>query len=691
MSRSNGTAATPYGYGSMKLIIPDDGPCHPIVGGSYQQQREHQIDVATKIVTGPHGCVSELSKDCWPEPAFPEPAFWRRNNQHEVSSEASAADTQSSAVNSSINSPSPESSEIHGQAPMLIQSLRIFPIGREIISTLWSIDTPAIGNLAIASKGTSGAVAFYISRFHLPSGDFQDCDRLPGALDGMAPERKATIGIGSHLLITGKDKYPSATAIKGVHEIWASAALRDKMWDFTQSHKNQPAMYFKLFPYLMSEHFLLLREGKLEEKFDAYDVPTDERNISYRHLREMGYNIPMLRALSQYGGNLTHMRLHEVPMLDIRLVNLILSICPSLEALSLFECDLLHFNSIIPLLNAVHWASKKMKKTPVLIDFFPRTYFGLKGYGQGTHIISWDGLDVGTLGPSVFTTVLVAVLKALPMGIDLLGQGKLFRKFLDLVPMKPGASTVFCHHLFSYLDSLADRSIPEEVRDALENQVLLSVYQGTEKVFKCRDRDEAFQSFDCCRCGSTMIRGLFDKTQAARPDDQRVCRVCVLDYELEGQEHHRLQKKRGLLDGFLRIKEEVAVENMVSSSDIPTLEEDLAIIKAPIMENRFISGPAPDSAHRHAAWLERFNLPDVADLTDENRDIDVLCVALNAALLDVHTKMSELDGIDLDHPMHRRRAHTRGKYFRQTWESTIWREVTKEREVNGGVKPAGFW
>ncbi|EFQ25584.1 hypothetical protein CGRA01v4_02389 [Colletotrichum graminicola] len=675
--------------GEMKLVVPHNDKCHPVVGRTYTEQCRDQLGTVIGLITGGKKSLPKL-----PCKEFPGPVFWNElrqvpDNDTELNHSISAEESGESIREAHQDEELPNETVLPSLTTLFEQVLAVVPIGHEVIACLWSMDTPAVGRLASASKACLDAVAIYVSRFHLPLGDYQDCDWLPSALDGIDDARRSTIGIGCNLFIRGRDPSVAPGDIKGIPKAWLSHKTRNTLWNIAQDNKADADTYEKFFPFLVNDKRLLDAEAKLGARLQEQGLFYMEAANHY--LQEVSYNIPMLRSLNQYGGALKNIRLHEVPMMDTRIVEMILVTCPQLEILGAINCELLHVGHLIPLLDLVYWNSKRMVKKPVVLQFYPRTYFGPLNNRLGTHIVSWDPINVNVL-TSFFTTVFLAVMKAIPMGIELLSERQDFRRFFDLVPMKPGQGAAFLHHIFTWIDSAMSTPsyflLPDIVKEGLEDQVLMSLLQGRDQKMKYRQRNEQFKQHTCNRCSNTLIRTFFRLEMEIRRPEHWVCRMCDLQYALNGEAHHRLIEKRELLNTFLSSSD----ESVQSPGQV--MDRDLQDTVAPLLVNPFARSPALHSVARAEAVRNHQNLPRVLDLIAPERDYAILGASGEAALLDVHNKLQELRGIYMDHPTLTKQtiptwARLNGKRIRnQSWEYILWKDAVKDSAEHQASR---FW
>lgn len=307
---------TPLQIGIMKVTVPKDGQCHPIVGRSYDEQREHQISLVAGILTGSNGMLPDLPGD-----KMPGPPFWNKLRQGQIhASEVQNAPLSEPVSKTEDESKIPEELINSSRKTTFEEMLAVVPIGQEVIATLWYMNTPDVGRLASASKACSDAIAIYVvspysivvstnsydidlpqSRFHLPIGDYQDCDWLPQALIGIDHHRKETIGIGRNLFVRGRDPDVTSGGIKGVPKTWACDRQRANLWNRAQDNKSNVSIYTKLFSFLVCDEQLHAAEIALETSCHDQDLLPQDRGRGSRHhyLREISYNIPMCRPPAQ--------------------------------------------------------------------------------------------------------------------------------------------------------------------------------------------------------------------------------------------------------------------------------------------------------------------------------------------------------------------------------------------------------
>ncbi|TEA18981.1 hypothetical protein C8034_v010853 [Colletotrichum sidae] len=657
-------------WGATKLIIPTDS-CHEIVGRSYQEQVDYQKGLVVKLLTGKH----EM-------PALPEEEptakFWE-----EIRKAGTHADIKQ---DSSRANPTTTTSTSMGLGGLL----SITPIGQAVVSYLWAMNTITVGHLASASKQCNDAVAVYVSRFHLPLGDYQDCDWLPLSLLDMADGRKRTIGIGKCLFVKGRDEFVWPAQVKGVPNIWTSDASRRAMVQVADDHANDEQVYVRLLPFLKNNGLLYEKEKLLADAQNNSEVTIAANSEDHKHLREISYTVPLLRSLYQWGQHLQAVRFHDVPLMNISIVEIVLSALPGLEVIGLANCELLHIAHVIPLIDIVHRNSKQHNKRPVMLEFFPRMWKGSEQNRDGTYVISWEPLAM-RIPSAVLATVLVAVIKSYKMEIDLCGKDRSFRKFLELVPMKLGAAATFIHHLFTWIDASTNKQVwdglTNQEREDLENQVLLAVLQSEKNGVDYCFRNSYSAVYKCCRCGYSMVAALFRMEMKEWMDNQRICRCCDLMHVLENQSHHRLWEKHNLITSLLHSAR--GVKRRQSEEE---LQRELPDVVAPPMPNPFVWPLGLGSRFRREALEISRNLPSAEVLGSLDREYELLSVSGLAAMLDTEDKIAMTKGLFYDDPKYTTQGRSTSKGRKGSWEYILWHEVHRAEalEANGG-KPAGFW
>ncbi|KAF6818699.1 hypothetical protein CSOJ01_01652 [Colletotrichum sojae] len=647
--------------GSLQLTMPEHS--------AYDQARAKQKQIATEMVVCRGGQLPTFSTD-----AVPTPSQW---DNHRLTAERLAA--QGGEVNQKVQQ-APVNTQDNPKAPSLATILHVIPAGAAILDTLWFDDAASIGSLATASKKCSEAVALYVSRFNLPRGDYQGCDYPAEALNEML-DGAETPSLHTTLFVRGRDASTPFATGKSALGVWASESRRENLWNHAQGLKgNLVGAYLKMVPFLRYEEALAKLEAKLDSKTASHGIIPYTIETRAHLLREFNYVLPMLRSFEQYGSNLRAVRFHQVPMMDVRVLELLLPAMPKLEVLGLIDCELLHFSCVNPILDVLHWNSTKVQKK-LKLDFLPRSHSPPSQQRQGTYFLSWESLDMDSVRMAVLLTTFIAVLKAHPMGIDLISEGQAFRKFLDRIPMKPGAMWIFIEALSAWLHACRHqnyKALPPHMKQQLHDQLFMALHQG-ETLNKRQHRKDAGQMWHCSKCGRSMITELFCWGSRARPANQRLCRACDLQLKLSAEKHHLLWEKRDLLTSLLE-PEVRDVLGQPSPSETAKHaanyhEKQLRNALAPLMPNPFVIDPPVNSEHRRDALDARFGLPELKKLLSPEWDLHTLNASGEAAVVDLVFRLEELNFRFLDHGDLTNQKICRPRDFKQSWEHALWKDM----------------
>lgn len=294
------------GRSHLELIIPQ-GPCHPVVGGTYDEQYQKQLKKVTTLIAGSQP-LPELSRD-----GMPSVEEW----------DSLRSRPTPNAESQFVSQGSQGTEQTIKYEKILVHLLDTnYEGATALISSLWSHDAKNIGRLASTSKALKEAVSRSVvsftpfsvfmssntnmsqSRFHMPSRNFNFCDFTEYTLVQMA-ERPENVsdGLHKHLVVIGKDLLALAAPITGIPTLWESDDNRDRMWAWAESQTGSFAMTVKLAPYYATERRLLTIERHLSAKQQSLGQVA-VRAPTHHHLREATCTIPLRESFphcAQYG------------------------------------------------------------------------------------------------------------------------------------------------------------------------------------------------------------------------------------------------------------------------------------------------------------------------------------------------------------------------------------------------------
>ncbi|KPM38617.1 hypothetical protein AK830_g7966 [Neonectria ditissima] len=247
------------------------------------------------------------------------------------------------------------------------------------------------------------------------------------------------------------------------------------------------------------------------------------------------------------------LHLMNTPMLDSRVVAIILRSCPNVTMLGIYDCPMIGFGDVICLLDLISEinADREFKNQLKIekFDFFPHFKFGTpySTVGAATYGITWSGSNGEVAQRGIFRILLEANLKARQMNIGLLfDEDKAFRKYLSQLPLLPLAVECFLDGVHRYCKaSQTDQGVARnrfDLREAMYD-LLKAVRLGMEDLrhdwpdwYGCQmGKNLVF----CSSCGYDMPEEFFtNSAREARPYT-RVCAGCMLRYTMETEDEHQ--------------------------------------------------------------------------------------------------------------------------------------------------------
>ncbi|PHH66981.1 hypothetical protein CDD81_4376 [Ophiocordyceps australis] len=250
----------------------------------------------------------------------------------------------------------------------------------------------------------------------------------------------------------------------------------------------------------------------------------------------------------------------KIPLLDRRIVAIILRACPNIQMVGIYDCPLIHFGDVICLLDLIHQVNSKRRKQkfPLItsFDFFPRYHCGMPFQHEcaETYGLTWAPHALEPIQRGFFAILLKAFMKAKRMKLDLFDKGKSWRDFLSRVPNYSLAVPAFLDALYRQVDWQAQRR--EKRSERVKNQILFDLLKPVrlgldenivyETQFHGKQQCEIAFWF-CASCGYEMLSQFFSQDyQGARPTS-RFCAGCDLQSVLDREEDHLKQAKLAVL------------------------------------------------------------------------------------------------------------------------------------------------
>ncbi|UKZ75400.1 hypothetical protein TrVFT333_003085 [Trichoderma virens FT-333] len=157
------------------------------------------------------------------------------------------------------------------------------------------------------------------------------------------------------------------------------------------------------------------------------------------------------------------LHLHNVPLLDRRMLAIMLRGLPHVTMVGVYNCPLIHFGDVIPILDLIYEINqdRKEKNMPEIkaFDFFPCFNQGMPfaHKNAATYGISWEPIAMELAQPGFYGIILKAVMKSKGMGLDLLfSPDHAFMDYLVKVPNLPLGVYSFLDAVYRYLEVKRD-------------------------------------------------------------------------------------------------------------------------------------------------------------------------------------------------------------------------------------------
>jgi hypothetical protein len=255
------------------------------------------------------------------------------------------------------------------------------------------------------------------------------------------------------------------------------------------------------------------------------------------------------------------LHLHDVPLLDRRMLAVILRGLPHVIMVGVYKCPLIHFGDVIPILDLIHEINiqRRSQDMPEIqdFDFYPHFNQGMPYAHENaaTYGVSWSPLSMDIAQRGFYAILLKAVMKSKAMGIGLLfSPTHAFMEYLIKVPNPPLGVFGFLDAIYRYLEVKKDdpnRSnlklqaiydIIKPIRIALEENL-------AEDWPKYYTKEMAKTLLCCSSCGYETFEEFFPANSKSRlPRHRRVCSGCHLQRYLDGEPDHWKLQKRRLID-----------------------------------------------------------------------------------------------------------------------------------------------
>ncbi|KAL7943237.1 hypothetical protein V8C42DRAFT_359355 [Trichoderma barbatum] len=255
------------------------------------------------------------------------------------------------------------------------------------------------------------------------------------------------------------------------------------------------------------------------------------------------------------------LHLHDVPLLDRRMLAIMLRGLPHVVMVGVYNCPLIHFGDVTAILDLIHEinSGRRENKMPEIkaFDFFPYFNQGMPyaHSNAATYGISWGPIPMDTAQRGFYAIILKAVMKAKAMGINLLfSPDHAFMEYLTKVPNLPLGVYGFLDAVYRYLDVKKE----DPNRCNLKLQAIYDMLKPVRLSLETNLADDwpryyikemAKTFLFCCSCGYETFKEFFPAgAKRSLSRRQRVCCACLLQQQLDEESDHWKKQKKQLLD-----------------------------------------------------------------------------------------------------------------------------------------------
>ncbi|KAH6960821.1 hypothetical protein DER45DRAFT_642719 [Fusarium avenaceum] len=272
----------------------------------------------------------------------------------------------------------------------------------------------------------------------------------------------------------------------------------------------------------------------------------------------------LLRSIFARTSLLRVLHFHRTPLLDRRLIAIILRACPYVTAIGIYECPLIHFGDIICLLDLIHEVNLERDKQGLprveSFDFYPRYHAGMPYIGRDvdencTYGLLWKHQNNNVVQRGVLAILLHVVLKSRRMGLGLLmDHDAAFMAYLSNVPLLPRIVLDFLDGLYRYLD--VQKADPDNC-NALK-QALYDMSKAIRISLEPLDKDwpnyymkqMGIGLVFCSSCGYELLPEFYIGEELRQQPHQRTCCACYLQFWMDREKDHQKIPSRDLMSVF---------------------------------------------------------------------------------------------------------------------------------------------
>ncbi|KAJ3479172.1 hypothetical protein NLG97_g8385 [Lecanicillium saksenae] len=251
------------------------------------------------------------------------------------------------------------------------------------------------------------------------------------------------------------------------------------------------------------------------------------------------------------------LHLHNTPLMDRRILAIVLRACPNLTMVGVYNCPLIHLGDIIPILDLIYEINedRRLRKMPLItgFDFYPSFHRGLEVRGGQAPMygLTADSMDLDIVQRGVYAILLKAFFKARYMGLGLLFErGRALKAFLFRLPNPPLSMPTFFDGLHRYLECGASSIEQRQALFDLTKPIRFGLEENIDDETWYREEMGEYLPF-CSSCGYEMLYELFPAGTRRVYPHRRVCAGCNLQSLLDEEPHDMHHRKLALLQNLM--------------------------------------------------------------------------------------------------------------------------------------------
>ncbi|KHN96747.1 uncharacterized protein MAM_05303 [Metarhizium album ARSEF 1941] len=367
----------------------------------------------------------------------------------------------------------------------------------------------------------------------------------------------------------------------------------------------------------------------------------------------------MLKYISGQRTALQVLYFERIPLLDRRMMAVILRGCPNVRMIGIYDCPLIHFGDVLCLLDLIHEVNCKRREAglPEIkgFDFYPRYNHGtpFQSASSATYGLTWGPHKLDVVQRGFFDVILKAFMKTKKMNLDLLfDKDEAFCEYLGRVPLPPLAVPTFLDALHRYME-VKDGGPKREVIYDLVKPVRLGLDRHMDRDWQNGYMLTLAQNLVfCSSCGYETLEEFYSAAARETQPHRRVCAGCTLQRWLDEEDDHLKSYKKQALDTLYP-----KWKGLGFNHDAPMPRAAKAIIKL-----RCTTSERPDTNHttvdgegamytrqvmldllrdNKVHWDSLADLPTLSELLDDGKtwghfynkcnNLDVYCRAVRCA------------------------------------------------------------